>query len=496
MPADITILNLNMLYIKYVDGVDRENHVPLGPLYVTAALERAGFAVDFRDYQLVVSDDPFAAATICDFLDGAADLVGVSVMANLLPFTLLALREFKRRHPEKTVILAGVGPKEVETAILERFPWIDLVVCGESELVAPALVAALTSGGDLAAVPGIFYRDAAGRVVRTARPPRITALDALPLPAFDKIDLANYRGYGVASSRGCPWPCTFCSVAPVWDHLSYARSARSVIAEMRHVHERTGATMFLFQDEYFLSSRERMFEFAGELKASGLPLKWKAFGRVNLTDRATMEAMADAGCVEIRYGIESGSDAVLERIKKGFTNAEALAVVAEAVEIFPHVDAFFVWGFPFETMADFHQTLFSMLTMKSMGANILPSLLSILPQTEIYKEIADLDRLEFTPALFPEYMVTGHETYRTFFVEIDPRHRPIYELIQAHKDLFPGFFHYDLAGNVYPKLELLQEYGFYPKEKAPKGEPAPRRETESCGAHSPRLRPSATATRL
>ncbi len=382
-------------------------------------------------------------------------------------------------------MLAGVGPKEVERKILERCPWIDIIAVGEAETSAPLLLGALKTDGDLAKVPGLFFRDPAGRIVETPRPPRITDLDTIPLPAFHKVDLKNYRGYGVASSRGCPWPCTFCSVAPVWDHLSYARSAKSVVAEMRHVHEATGARMFLFQDEYFLSSRERMFEFADELSRAKLPVRWKAFGRVNLTDRETMEAMAGAGCVEIRYGIESGSDAVLERVKKGFTIAEALDTVGQAVEIFPHVDAFFVWGFPFETMDDFHQTLFAMLTMKSMGANILPSLLSILPQTEIYKTLEHPERLEFCPALFPEYMVTGHETYTSFFVEVDPRHAPIYDFIRKNPDLFPGFFHYDLEGNVYPKLAILQEYGFYPKGKA-------KRDAESCGAHSPKERPAKT----
>lgn len=486
--ADITILNLNMLYIRYADGVDRETHVPLGPLYVASALERAGFAVDFRDYQQTTADDPFSARAIGEFLADSAPVVGISVMANLLPFTLLALAEFKSAHPEKTIVLAGVGPKEVERKILERCPWIDLIAVGESEASAPLLLAALRDGGDLTRVPGLFCRAADGTVVETPRPPRIVDLDALPLPAFHLVDLKHYRGYGVASSRGCPWPCTFCSVAPIWDHVSHARGVASVVDEMRAVHEATGAKMFLFQDEYFLSSKERMLEFSAALRATGLPLRWKAFGRVNLTDRETMEAMAAAGCVEIRYGIESGSDAVLERVKKGFTIAEALDTVGQAVEIFPHVDAFFVWGFPGETMDDFRKTLFAMLTMKSMGANILPSLLSILPQTEIFKEIDDLSRLEFCPALFPEYMVTGHETYTSFFVEVDPRHAPIYDFIRTNKDIFPGFFHYDLEGNVYPKLALLQEYGFYPKGQA-------KRDAESCGAHSPRERGAGAITR-
>lgn len=480
--ADFTLLNLNMLYIRYLDGVDRERHVPLGPLYLTAALERSGYTVDFRDYQLAEYAEPFRAASLIDFLHDPAPVIGVSVMANLLPFTLLALKEVKASWPDRVIVLGGVGPKSVEAKILKRCPWIDVIVCGEAERIAPRLLAALGRGQDLSTVPGIFFRDRDGSIISNPRPPRIETLDELHLPAFDHVDLSRYAGYGVVSSRGCPWPCTFCSVAPIWDHQSSFRSVASVIEEMAYVHEKTGNRVFLFQDEYFLAGRERMLEFSAALKSSGLNLVWKAFGRVNLTDRETMEAMAGAGCVEIRYGIESGSDFVLEKTKKGFTAAEALEVVGQAVEIFPGVDAFFVWGFPFESMDHFHETLFTMLTMREMGARILPSLLCYLPQTEIYRELADPERLEFCPELFPEYMVTGHEVYRSFFVEIDEEHGGIYRFIRENPDIFPGFFHWDLQGNVLPKLSILQEYGFYPRDGLREDA------AESCGAHSPRVR--------
>ena len=68
MPADITLVNLNMLFMRYGEEVERELHVPLGPLYLTKALEQAGFTVDFRDYQCVDSDEPFDRNVFLDFL--------------------------------------------------------------------------------------------------------------------------------------------------------------------------------------------------------------------------------------------------------------------------------------------------------------------------------------------------------------------------------------------------------------------------------------------
>lgn len=488
--ADITILNLNMLYVRYYDTVERERHLPLGPLYVTSALEAAGFSVDLRDYQMHEAEEIFSSAEILRSLDGAAPIIGFSCMANLLPFTLLAMREVKRAHPDKTLILAGVGPKSVEQAILERFDWVDLIVRGEAEVSAPILLAALKAGGDLSRVPGISYRDAEGHVRHTERPPRIRDLDAIAPPAWHQIDLERYTGFGMITSRGCPYHCTFCSVAPIWDLKSYHRSPEAVLAEMRFLHERAGAQLVLFQDEFFVSGRPRVLRFCEALSKSGMSVKWKAFGRIDLTDDEMMRAMESTGCVEIRFGIESGSDRVLALTKKGFEAAASVDVVRRACDVFRRVDAFFVWGYPFETMDDFHQSVFQMVSLRMMGARILPSLLCLLPQTELFREHVRVQDLEFAPDVLPEYMITGHEVSRLAHVEIRPEHAAVFEFIQSHPDVFPGFFHVGLETNVRPKLRVLQELGFYPAS----AEDLAPIEAETCGAHSPRVAPSLATT--
>ena len=123
-----------------------------------------------------------------------------------------------------------------------------------------------------------------------------------------------------------------------------------------------------------------------------------------------------------------------------------------------------------------------------LGARVLPSLLCFLPQTDIYAECADEGRaLEFCPELFPEYILTGHEICKSAKVQLDPVYAPLYEFITAHPDIFPGFFHYDLEGNVLPKLRVMQEMGFYPLD-AEEVEAS-----DSCGAHSPRVGQATTA---
>ncbi|MHC4646837.1 MAG: B12-binding domain-containing radical SAM protein [Planctomycetota bacterium] len=486
--ADITLVNLNMLFIRYGEETERELHVPLGPLYLTRALEDAGFSVDFRDYQTCDAADPFEMATFLDFMDDPAPVIGLSCMANLLPFSILALKALREKYPDRTLVLGGVGGTSVEEQILSRFPWVDIICRGEGELTGPHLLQTLRDGGKLANVNGIsFHRN--GAVVHNADRPRIRNLDSIPFPAFEKVDLKRYAGYGMMTSRGCPYPCTFCSVAPVWNLQSFSRSPENIVAEMKRLSTEAGVDLFLFQDEFFLSGKKHVMEFCRLLQSSDLKAEWKAFGRINLVDDELMRAMADSGCLELRFGIESGSDRVLDLIKKGFNAAEVLEIIPRAAEIFPRVDAFYIWGFPFETMEDFHQTLFQMVSFRMMGVRILPSLLSLLPQTEIYRDLGQGSRLEFCPYLLPEFVFTGHEVCRGASIEIPERHGDYFGLIRENPDIFPGFFHINLADNVLRKLQLLRQFGFYP-------EPEPEKASaESCGAHSPRVEPQELATR-
>ena len=146
---DITLINLNMLFMRYGEEIERERHVPLGPLYLSRALENAGFEVDFRDYQMSDADDPFSMETFLQFIGEpeSAPVIGVSCMANLLPFTVLALEQLRNKYPDRILVLGGVGSKSVEEKLLQRFPWIDVICRGEAELTGSELLRTLKANG-------------------------------------------------------------------------------------------------------------------------------------------------------------------------------------------------------------------------------------------------------------------------------------------------------------------------------------------------------------
>jgi hypothetical protein len=156
---------------------------------------------------------------------------------------------------------------------------------------------------------------------------------------------------------------------------------------------------------------------------------------------------------------------VLRQVAKGFTARQASEIIALSAQIFPEVDAFFIWGFPFETMADFYKSVFQMVLFRSWGVRVLPCLLSLLPQTAIYHDYLAGNysgELRFHPDLTPEYVATGHETSAAGHIGISAEQQSLFDFIAANPDLFPGFLQWEPETNVQPKLQVLCDLGFYP----------------------------------
>jgi len=464
--ADITLVNMNLLYVSYNDGIDHEIHPPLGLLYLISALEKKGHVVDFIDYQTFSLDqegcDLFSVENVIHYFGEMSDIIGLSCMANLLPFTIMVAEKLKERYPEKTIILGGVGSFGVEELILDRFPWIDVIVRGEGEVTMTELQESFSNHHRFSGIPGISYRTANGKVVRNEDRKRIANLDSLAFPAYNRLTTDYYDAFNVITNRGCPFHCSFCSVAPVWGHSTTQRSHENIIDEIRYLHENYEVSQILFQDEFFYSSDAKIIDFCKKLIQSGLSITWKCFGRVNLVGQEAMGKMVEAGCVQIRFGVESASDTVLSKIVKSFRFSQALDVVTRAVQLFDSVETFFIWGFPFESMNDFLTSVTQMARFQQIGVNVLPSLLSMLPQTKIYHDYCQgkySGELTLHHQLIPWVVVTGHEELGREN-QVPEKYAAHYELIRNHPDIFPGFYLFNYEKNIKPKLNIMRKMGF------------------------------------
>jgi len=427
---DITLINSTFNQGKVV---------PLGTLYLVSVLENNGFNVEFKDYQLFNIEKSIDSNLFLNFLlDVSSNIISISCLCSSLVTVLPAVQKLKDIHPEKVIILGGPGVSGIADKILKHFPGVDIVVKGEGEVTIVDLMNKVDNCG-LDNVNGISYIDKQ-KIINNPPRKRIQNLDEIPFPAYHKLDFNKYitieRPFpvGIITTRGCPFKCTFCDVAPMWGREVYARSIENVIEEIKFLYEKYNQKISGFEDDTFVLSKKRVLKFCSEFNKEDLDIKWGCHGRIDLMDANLMKNMHDSGCNQIYYGVESGSNRILDTIKKGFKIEKALKVVTESVKFFDDVTASFMWGFPFETRMDMYDTIIAMRIMSRAGANVQMHLLGPLPFSDMYNELTS-GFIDFDENIKPDTVKTDYAySYNKDSINI----------IKKYPDIFMSHYHYKL----------------------------------------------------
>ena len=435
-PKDITVAHVS---------VSNPITVPSGALYVAAVLSEAGYRVDFKDLTagsyLELDPERLVAG-----LSDSADIVGIGCMSDTLPFVIAAARKIKAQAPEKKILLGGPGPSGVGAALLEAFPFIDVIAVGEAEEtvleIAEALAAGTASRRDrsdrggirLGEVKGICLADG-GRPVTTPPRERIRNLDNLPYPLYEAIEVERYPMVNIVFSRGCPYRCTFCDVAPMWQRKNFRRSVGSVVEEIRLLHSKYGKIHFEFTDETFILSEDKVLDLCDRLKREGLDIKWSCTGRVNLVNDTLLREMAAAGCQAMFFGIESGSDRVLERVNKEFTVSEAVEAIHLTLKYMRPATSF-IWGFPFETKQDLTETLLLATYLSQIGVDCRLNRLAPFPLMPLFAEYGgDIEWVE------PNGSRPGREAFNMAGYPAE-----VADLVRRFPKIFPSFYRFPTEG--------------------------------------------------
>jgi anaerobic magnesium-protoporphyrin IX monomethyl ester cyclase len=246
--------------------------------------------------------------------------------------------------------------------VLSQAPHLDIYIRQEYEVVTPDLVEALAQGKGLEGVQGISYR--AGEELRHNPDPRILEdYDSLPLPAFDLLEsLDPYfvtapsgQPYTIIyTSKGCPFKCVFCTVAGTkWR----PKSAEKTIEELRYLKKRYGLRTASFFDETFTLDKKRVVRICDALIEEGLDIHWYCNTRAHLVDAELLKRMYKAGCRGISYGIESGSQSILDHADKCVTVEQARNAIKWAREARIKTFASFILGLPGENWETVHETI-------------------------------------------------------------------------------------------------------------------------------------------
>jgi len=346
-----------------------QRYMPLGLLWLRASLEAAGYGVELRDLQFLTDEEREDPEALAARLDDSHGILGFSLMSNALPLVVETVRLLRLRRPERRIILGGPGPTTVARPLLDAFDWIDLVVRGEGEHTIVELMAALSSGDPSAPrrVNGVSGRDAEGTFHAPDRA-LVIDQDTLPSPRTDDLDLAAYSVYTTVAARGCPYTCRFCEIPSYESRRVRKRSVDRVVAELSQVWHDRGVRSVAFQDDIFLLSKPRVEAILDGLQAAGVALKWGGFARAGRVDPDWIASLSERGMQSVAFGIEAGSDRLLDRISKGLTVKKALTGIDTAVP-YMHTRCFFLWGFAEETLEDFFGTLHAAFHAQILGAH-------------------------------------------------------------------------------------------------------------------------------
>ena len=317
----------------------------------------------------------------------APAVVGITTKSQNFASAINVAKLAKELDERIKVILGGPHVCMVGAEVL-KYHEVDICVLGEGERTIVDLLRAIDADKGLEGIPGIIYRES-GRIVRNQAREFIEDLDSLCFPHESAGEvLKDYAQYPPAAfsyifaTRGCPYNCFFCGSRNIWSRKVRFRSPDNVVKEIKEL-RRKGLRSFCFEDDVFGVTRKYLYELCNALIHHCPGIKWDCEIHVKLVDEKTISLMKKAGCYSIRLGIESGNNEILRAIGKGITIEEALAACKIIKKHGIVLHAFFIVGFPQDTVETLKDTVEAM--KKTRCDLLVYSIFTPYPGTEAFE---------------------------------------------------------------------------------------------------------------
>lgn len=348
-----------------IDTETREGHLPpLGLAYVAAALEAANASPS-------IIDSPAEGLSNDDVVNRirkeSPELIGITALTCNVHRAFELSSKLKAEFPHTPIILGGAHASCFPQETLKKQPAIDAIVFGEGELTIAEVIAQIDRSKSLSGVNGTCFR-AGKRIVLNKPREAVQNLDEIPFPARHLLNFENYLPLPnqykhlplahMVTSRGCPYgQCTFCFEAGRLGHRYRRSSVEHVVDEIEILVDTYGVREVSFWDDNFVLGESWMNNFVDTLKKRNLDIVWSCYARVNFVTKRILNKMAEGGCWNIFYGLESGNQDLLDLIRKGITLEQSRNATRWAAEAGIEVRGSFMIGLPGETPEKAQKTI-------------------------------------------------------------------------------------------------------------------------------------------
>ena len=366
------------------------HQMPLGIYYLAAYLLSEGEEVKVIDCEaLNLSQDELLRI----LKESDVKVVGISSTTVSYHRACSLAKMIRQRLPEAKIVIGGPHMSAIpEETMLTGF--FDYGIVNEGEIAFLKLVKFLIhSKGELKDIPNLYYLDR-GRVLHNSIGEYIQDLDILPFPArhlcsdifIYKPSIGAFRKTPVmnmTTSRGCPYGCIFCDKNTFGQTVRFF-SAEYVVREIKELLQRFGVKEIAFLDDTFVLNKKRLYSIFELLKRQNINFPWTCMVRANNLDYDTLKFMRDNGCWQIRMGIESGNQKVLNFIKKGITLQQVRNVTEWCKRLNIKVLVFFMIGHHIDTVQTIQETIEFALSLPL--SDIMATLNTPLRVTESYEK--------------------------------------------------------------------------------------------------------------
>ena len=354
MKAKITLVNP-----PYPKGAPQSLFLPLGLSYIAAVLEQNQYEVNVLDLQIT---KPNQQQLESELSRTNADIIGVTASTLTYWPAVDVIKTAKKVLPDSLTILGGPHVTALPEQTLFEAPEVDIIVRGEGERTMLELADLATRGalGNFSDVDGITFRGN-GQIQNTKDRAFIENLDELPHPAYNLFPLERYNMNGknylpIMTSRGCPFQCTFCLASKMCGTRFRTRSPEKVLDELEWLRDTHHGDVFAFYDDTFTVDKGRASGICDLMKTRKFDLPWDCRTRVDQINKEILVKLRDANCKLIHFGVESGSQVMLDAMKKRTTVEKNAWAIKLAKEVGIGVAISVVVGYPGETKELLQQT--------------------------------------------------------------------------------------------------------------------------------------------